>query len=508
MTNSLKYLHAILFCLFIQFGFAQNDGYKLINLGPNVNSKNYEMVPYITPDGSKLFFVRENDPENTRYPKDGTQDIWFSKLGANGEWEKAKHLGFPFNTSTANALIGQTSDGNTRYIKGFYSKGEYKKSGFSVSYLKKDGWSDPKGFLIPGYEKLSKKTRTVSNCISASNNIILMAFSDDVEDGPHSIYVSILKGDDWSKPLKLGKTINTGYGEGTPFLAPDNITLYFNSYRPGGYGSADIYMSKRLDDTWQNWSEPVNLGPDINTKAWDAYFTIPASGDYFYMVKDGDIVKIKAKEAQKPNPVVVVKGLVLNAKTQEKIGASITYIDLSTGNELGIASSNPNTGEYTIILPYGKNYAFKASQKGYYSVNENIDLTNISSYKQITKDLYLSPIETGQVIRINNIFFETAKSVLKPESFFELDNLVKLLNENSAMEIAIAGHTDNVGNDDYNLKLSKDRATSVVDYLVSKGISAARLTSDGFGKTKPVAENTTEEGKALNRRVEFTINKK
>ncbi|MDZ4663341.1 MAG: OmpA family protein [Bacteroidota bacterium] len=482
-------------------------GYEVVSLGSNVNSNNYEMAPYITPDGKKLFMVKADHPENTKSPDYPNQDIWFSKKMSDGNWDKAQHLGFPFNTSRYSSIIGQSSDGNVRYIKGYYSKGEYIKSGFSVSYLKTEGWTDPKGFDVPKYAKM-QKSKTVSNSISASNNILVMAFSEDEKKDEHDIYVSIYKDDDWSKPLKLGPKINTESSDGTPFLASDNVTLYFSSDRPGGYGSADIYMSKRLDDTWQNWTDPVNLGPQINSNAWDAYFTIPAAGDYFYMIKDGDVVKIKAKEEQKPNPVVLVRGNVLNAKTKEPLGASISYFDLSTGTESGIATSNPKTGEYIIILPYGKNYSFKATQSGFYSITENMNLLNVLSYKEINKNLLLSPIETGQVIRINNIFFETGKSILKSESYFELDNLVKLLNDNPLMEIFIAGHTDNVGNDEYNNKLSKDRAAAVVTHLTSKGIAALRLTCDGFGKVKPVADNAREEGKALNRRVEFTIIKK
>jgi OmpA-OmpF porin, OOP family len=482
-------------------------GFELVNVGSNVNSKYYEMVPYISPDGKKLFFVRQDHPENSKAPDYPNQDIWFSKSLGNGEWDKAQHMGFPFNTDRYNAIIGQSSDGNTRYIKGFFKKGEYQKMGFSVSYLEKEGWTDPVGLDIPKYSKMVKSEH-ISNTISASNNILLMAFGEEAGKDIHDIYVSILKDGDWSKPMKLGPKICSQDDDGTPFLASDNVTLYFSSNRPGGYGSNDIWMSKRLDDTWQNWTEPVNLGPQINSNAWDAYFTIPASGDYFYMVRNGDIVRIKAKEEQKPNPVVLVRGNVLNAKTKEPLGASITYFDLATGNELGIATSNPKTGEYTIILPYGKNYSFKATQSGFYSITENMDLSSVSSYKEISKNLLLSPIEAGQVIRINNIFFETAKSVLKSESFFELDNLVKLLNDNPLMEIFIGGHTDNVGNDEYNNKLSKERAAAVVAYLTSKSIAATRLTSDGFGKSKPVADNATDEGKATNRRVEFTIIKK
>jgi OOP family OmpA-OmpF porin len=497
----------IILCVLAVSKLFSQAGYELIYLGSEVNSASFELAPYITPDGKKLFFVRENDPENTLSPQTPNQDIWYSKNLGNGNWSKAQHLGFPFNTSRYNNIIGQSSDGNTRYLKGYLKKGEYIKSGFSISFLEKDGWTEPKGFDLPKYAKM-QNGKTVSNCISASNNILLMAFSESEKIDVHNIYVSILKGNEWSKPLMLGPKINTEYDDGTPFLASDNTTLYFSSARPGGYGSNDIYMSKRLDDTWQNWTEPVNLGPQINSAAWDAYFTIPASGDYFYMVRNGDLVKIKAKEEQKPNPVVLITGKVLNSKTKEPIGTAINYFDLATGNEIGIASSNPKTGEFIIILPYGKNYSFKATAEGYYSITENLDLSAVSSYKEITKNLLLSPIETGQVIRINNIFFETAKSVLKQESFFELDNLVKLLTDNPSMEIFITGHTDNVGNDEYNNKLSKERAAAVVNYLTGKNIASSRLTSDGFGKAKPVADNNSDDGKALNRRVEFTIIKK
>ncbi len=497
---------SILWVLAFSKLFSQAD-YELIYLGSEINSTFFELAPYITPDGKKLFFVRENDPENTHSPQTPNQDIWYSKNLGNGSWGKAQHLGYPFNTSRYNNIFGQSSDGNTRFLKGYLKKGEYLKSGFSISYLEKDGWTEPKGFDVSKYAKM-QKGKTVSNCISASNNILLMAFSESEENENHSIYVSILKDNEWTKPLKLGPKINSDYDNSTPFLASDNVTLYFSSNRPGGYGSNDIYMSKRLDDTWQNFTEPVNLGPQINSSAWDAYFTIPASGDYFYMIRNGDLVKIKAKEEQKPNPVVLLTGKVLNSKTKEPIGTAINYFDFATGNEIGIARSNIKTGEFTIILPYGKNYSFKATAQGYYSITENLDLSAVSSYKEISKNLLLSPIETGQVIRINNIFFETAKSVLKQESFFELDNLAKLLIENPSMEILIAGHTDNVGNDDYNNKLSKERAAAVVAYLTSKSVAASRLTSDGFGKAKPVADNNSDEGKALNRRVEFTINKK
>lgn len=507
MANT-RFYYLVLICTVI---YAQeNTNYEIINLGHNVNSPNHvEFNPYITPDGKKLFFGRENHPENTHYNKNQySQDIWYSTLQEDGTWSVAKHLSYPFNTLVYNTLIAQTSDGTIRYIKGCFDGEEYVGTGFSYCVLKKDGWSDPKCINIPNYERMCQGN-TVANNFSSSNNILLMSFSEKKGDVPLDIYVSFLKNGKWTSPKKLPISTDK-YDENTPFLAADNVTLYFSSDRPGGYGSNDIYVTRRLDDTWEKWSEPINLGSPINDNSWDAYFTIPASGEYFYMVKSGEIVKVKPKKNEiKPKPVVLIKGKVINSKNNKVVGnASINYIDLETGEEVGIAHSAEQSGEYSIVLPFGKHYSFQAKAENYYSVTENMDLKNLTEYKEIEKDLFLKPIEKGQVIRINNIFFEFNKADLKPESFYELDNLVQLLKDNPRMEIKISGHTDNLGNDEYNLKLSQDRAAAVLNYLVSKGIDVKRLSSEGFGETQPVADNNTEEGRAINRRVEFTILKK
>jgi outer membrane protein OmpA-like peptidoglycan-associated protein len=308
--------------------------------------------------------------------------------------------------------------------------------------------------------------------------------------------------------------INTDNVEMSPFLASDGVTLYFASNRPGGFGSNDIWMTRRLDDTWQKWSEPVNLGAGVNTPQWDSYYSIAASGDCAYMVSyantygHSDIVRISLRKEVRPNPVALVSGRVLDKKTGKPVEASISFTTLSDGKEAGTARTTPGTGDYQIILPYGKLYGFSASAQGYYAVSENLDLSNLKSYEEVKRDLYLVPIEVGQVVRLNNIFFEFGKDSLKAESFPELDKVVQLLTDNAAMTIALSGHTDNVGSDAANLKLSEGRAKAVYNYLVSKGIDASRLSSKGYGETKPVATNDTEDGRQQNRRVEFEIEKK
>ena len=218
-----------------------------------------------------------------------------------------------------------------------------------------------------------------------------------------------------------------------------------------------------------------------------------------------DIFRIKLPEALKPRPVVLIYGKVLNDKTKEPLEASITYNILSTNKESGIAISNVKDGSYKIVLPAEAVYSFLAKKPNFYSVSENIDVRGLLVYKEIERNLYLAPIEVGETIRLNNIFFDTNKSDLRSESAAELNRMIKLLADNPHMAIQIAGHTDNVGTDEYNLKLSDDRSVSVKNYIVSKGVEATRVLAKGYGKTKPTTSNNTEAGRQQNRRVEFTI---
>lgn len=489
---------------------AQQPVYR--NLGPKVNSAYAELMPYITADGQKIFFVREDHPANTQSPQH-TQDIWFSKREADGSWSEAKHLGFPFNTARFNSMFYQSPDGTQRIIRGRYSKAERIGDGFSVCRLTAKGWSDPEALDMPGYERMSKGNYS-GMCMSVDNRTIILYFSR-VEDGnENDLYVShLIGGNRWTKPEHMGKVVNTQYDESTPFLAPDGVTLYFSSERPGGYGSADIWMSRRLDESWTNWSEPVNMGPTINDNRWQAYYTLAAQGNVAYIVVgDGpgghgrnDICIIDTEVEKRPNPVALISGRVFNSKTDAPLGAAITYFTLPEGTEAGIAQANPQTGEYQIVLPCGKLYGFKATAAGFYAVSENLDLSASKEYQEVKRDLKLTPIEKGQVVRLNNIFFETGKAELRSASFVELDNLVKVLTDNPTMTIAIAGHTDDVGSDEANLKLSDDRAQAVMNYLTAKGIAATRLSAKGFGEAKPVVQNSSDENRALNRRVEFTI---
>jgi outer membrane protein OmpA-like peptidoglycan-associated protein len=479
------------------------------NLGYNVNTRTGAICPIVTPDGEGLFFIRIEDPENTGGTEDYS-DIYYSKLGADKKWQMAVNMKKPLNNSTTNSVMSVTPDGNTLFLLHTYNAdGTFKGSGLSIANRSGNTWEIPADVNVLDHYNLNDYNEF---CMSNDKNIIIMAVEREQTYGEKDLYVSFnIDGKIWSVPLNLGPVVNTKKGEISPFLAADNATLYFSSDGHPGNGNNDIFLTRRLDESWTNWSKPENLGKPINTSDWDAYYSVPASGEYAYFVsaKSGygssDIFRIMLPEMARPNPVVLVKGKVLNQKTNTPLQAIINYFDLQDPAVFGTAMSNPETGYYQITLPAGRLYGFLASSEKFISVSENVDLKDLGEYKELERDLYLVPIEVGEKVRLNNIFFETGKWDLLPESFNELDKLVKILTDNPAMEIEVNGHTDNVGNDESNMVLSQKRAAAVVTYLLGKGIPSNRLDSAGFGETRPVAPNETEDGRALNRRVEFII---
>jgi outer membrane protein OmpA-like peptidoglycan-associated protein len=493
--------------------FSQGKYNKEI-LSKSVNSEYSEVSPIISPDGKTIYFVRVNHPKNT-FGNEDSQDIWFSELDENDDWKAAKRMINPFNRNKYNDILNITPDGNKVLIKGVYKKGNLIGKGFSFIHKTERGWSEPEKLNIAVYESIDVGNYS-GGFLSNDSRVLLMYFSEKIDGNICDLYISFLKkSGKWTKPKSLGKTVNAKKADDiSPFLAPDGKTLYFSSDREGGFGSKDIYMTKRLDDSWKKWSEPVNLGKTINSAAWEAYYSLDVSGEFAYMVSSdkisrrGDIVRIRLKEEIRPDPVVIVTGVVYNSKTNLPVEASIVYSILAVGDECGVAKSNPNNGEYKIILPYGENYSFSANAEGYFAVSDNLNLTEIEEFKEIKKDLFLAPIEVGRKIRLNNIFFDYNKSSLREESFFELDKIYNLMNESPLMEIQIDGHTDNVGSPASNLVLSEERAEAVKNYIIKKGIDKKRITAKGFGEENPINSNETESGKQKNRRVEFTILKK
>ena len=534
-----KTLHLFIFYIGFQYAEAQpaidtthNDTARLIqqkvniitsgtiikveNMGDPVNTPLNELRPTISADGNLLFFIRENHPHNTNYNSvRNSQDIWFTMRDTTGQWSKAVHLGYPLNTALYNSVFWISPGNNRILIRGAFINGDYAGNGVSICWLQEDGyWSKPEALMIKNYWKYDRGVRSGAT-MAHDGKTLLLYMSPDKGSFINDIYVSLLQPDGtWSEPKSLGKKINQEkYDEMTPYLAADGETLYFSSDRPGGLGYNDIWMTKRLDKTWQKWSDPVNLGSPINTPEWDAFFTLDAGGEYAYLTNseggfgESDIVKVKLLEKERPKPIVMVTGNVYNAKTKMPLAASLIYETLPDGNEAGNGTSSAIDGSFKIVLPYDKNYLIRATADKFFAQSENLNLDSLVKvgYREIHKDLYLMPIEIGQIVRLNNVFFDFDKWDLRSESFVELDRVVKLLQDNPAIEIEMSAHTDSFGSDDYNFKLSDNRARSVMEYILSKGIASSRIISHGYGETVPVAANDTPENRQLNRRVEFKI---
>ena len=510
MTRDFHWLlYTVLFSL--QTSFAQV--YQFENLGDLVNSGYAELAPIISTDGLTLYFHRSNHPKNS-FGASNSQDIWYTTLNQEGKWTYAQRLPPPLNNDQFNSIKGVSPDGNTLLLEGAFEKGRYTGKGLSFSHRTDKGWTLPQKIEVINYQKMAQGLYG-SSSLSNDGKTLILAFSETHGSNFDDLYVSRLDNEKniWSQPQSLGEQVNTKFTETTPFLASDGVTLYFSSNRPGGMGKNDIYFTKRLDDTWLNWSEPKNLGPSINTEAWEAYYSIDAEATYAYMISSKnsrgktDIVRIKLLEENRPDPVVLISGKVYNAKTKTPLKAAISYEILPQGENAGYAHSS-SSGDYKIVLPYGKNYGFLAETAGFVSISDNIDLTQIAEYQEIERDLFLVPLEVGETVRLNNIFFDFGKYQLRPGSYPELERVYKLLAENPNLSIEIGGHTDDVGPSEENTVLSLNRAGAVKKYLIDKGIPDNKVKAGGFGEARPLVPNNSESNQQLNRRVEFTILKK
>lgn len=479
------------------------------NLGPNVNGQYDDILPVISPDGLTLYFCRSHSPENIG---GGRQDIWVSELLSDGTWGLAKNIGIPLNNRDNNYLCSITPDGNTIIVGDGYSASNNRQRSIAISRRTADGWTVPEPVVIRNFYN---DNRFGEYSLANDSKTLILTVERKDSKGGKDLYVSFRQEDSsFSEPMNMGSVVNSLGHEATPFIASDNSSLYFASDGQGGFGAFDVFVTRRLDSTWSSWSTPENLGPEINTPGWDLYYTIPASGDAAYYVSynntfgAGDIFRIKLPENVRPRPVVLVTGRVLNKKTGEPLEADIIYEILPSGVEVGTARSTPNTGTYKIVLPAGSKYGFRASAPNYMSVNDNLDLSALKEYTEIKRDLYLVPIEAGSVAELKNIFFDYNKATLRDESFPELRRVVDMIQKSPTMTIEVAGHTDAIGGDAYNQRLSEERASSVRTFIVEHGITPERLIAVGYGKKVPVATNLTDEGRQQNRRVEVMIKQK
>ncbi len=482
---------------------------KKENLGPNVNSNANEVAPVISPDGKTIYFTRFNHPENLKAQED--YDVWFAEE-KGGIWQKARNMGTPVNNLSENSICYISPDDRTALLMNIYHPDGTLTKGVSFSRKNKTGWTPPQALRLQNYVNEHSFSGFY---ISPNGKIMVLSLQDANTKGGADLYVSFLQNDGaWSPPTNMGIDLNTADDEFTPFLATDNQSLYFTSNGRSGYGEMDIYVSRRLNESWTKWSEPENLGPAFNTSDFEAHFTIPASGSFAYFCSsenslgEFDIFRVKLPESVRPIPTALLLGTVLDQNTQKPLAAEVILEDLDQKQLPQRIEYDPAVGDFKIVVDTQKQYGLTAQHKGYQAASVIVDLTKEKQYREIRREIVLVPIEIGQKITLNTIRFAQSKFELLPSSLPELDRIAQMMAENTLMEILLEGHTDNVGDFDANVQLSKDRVEEVKRYLATKNIAAARIQAKGYGPTRPIAPNTSEETRKQNRRVEFTILKK
>lgn len=477
-------------------------------LGPNINSPYKDLRPLLSVDNKSLYFSRVQDPNNMGGSED-LEDIWVSNKDQNGEWQKAQNIGEVLNNKGPNFIssISAVKGGQLMLLGNKYRKNRMLP-GVSVVYDLDSGLTRPQTLIIENDENFSP---FANYFLGPNQDVLLMSVQRRVSYGGRDLYVSFLKDNGkWSTPKNLGKTINTSDEDFAPFLAQDGKTLYFSSKGHLGFGGSDIYITKRLDNSWTNWTEPENLGPTINSELDDMFFVLSTDHKYAYYTKgdgkDADIYYLQLPIYQLPEPVVRINVRIINQETSELVPFAKLKVFNHETNEVVFSQMGDSTGGFSMVLSNGLVYEIKAEAEDFLSVDSHIiDLNPAYESDTLNYDLNLIPIEKGIRVPLSNIYFEFDKAKLKPESFPQLDKVFEFMDKNQKVEIQLDGHTCSIGSENYNQVLSEQRAQAVKDYIVKKGIKSKRLLSLGFGETMPKAENSTEVGREINRRVEFVI---
>ena len=480
--------------------------YNPLNIGPNVNSQGYEYINAVSLDESQLFFTRKGaDPR--------ADESFFravSAQSASGQlnWSPAIEIGAPLNTPGNEGALCVSPDGMTIIITCCSRPDSYGSCDLYSSRKVGSNWSEP--------INLGSTVNTASwesqPCLAADGRTLYFVSTRAGGHGGSDIWKSVLQDDgSWSTPVNLGDSVNSPGNEMAPFIHPDGRTLYFSSTGHPGMGGADLFVSRLSPQG--TWQKPENLGYPVNTRLDEINLVINAQGTEAYISAERpngfgntDIYRFELPAQVRPESVSYVHGKVFDKNTLLPLAASFELIDMQSNTVVVSSDSDPLNGEFVMSLPVDKQYALNVSCKGYlfYSVNFNVKGEN-DKYNPVNLDVPMNPVAIGEKVVLRNIFFDTDKYDLLPDSKAELGKLVMFLQKNPALKIEIGGHADNEGSDAHNITLSQNRAKAVYDFLVLNGIQATRLTYKGYGESTPIDSNQTPDGRAKNRRTEFKV---
>jgi outer membrane protein OmpA-like peptidoglycan-associated protein len=468
-----------------------------LNLGDNINSEFSEYYPSITINDSVFVFTRRTNRAR--------EDFFSSDLSKDG-YTKAKPVEGKLNVEPFKGAINISQDGEWLVFAADYGQKGYGGFDIYISYSTPQGWSEPENLG----RNINSEAWESAPSLSPDKKALYFVSTKPGGQGGSDIYVTFKTPRGWIPAMNMGPEINTAGDEQAPFIHADNQTLYFTSNGLQGYGGNDIFLTRKVPGTGK-WSIPENLGYPINTIENEGSLFVASNGVTAYYASDRsdsrgglDLYKFDLREDVRPYKTLYVQGYVYDSKTKKGLPSSVELIDNNTNTAVQKVQTD-ETGFYFVTLPVGKDYTFTVNRQGYLFYSKLYELSSKKPDSTYRNDIPLQPIELNATMALKNIQFELNSYKLLPVSLVELDKLLQLLTENPQLKVEISGHTDNIGSAADNLRLSQNRAKAVVEYLVSKGIDPKRLTSKGYGATKPVADNKTEEGRALNRRTEFTI---
>ncbi len=473
-----------------------NYNFEPINLGDSINTVRSEYYPTLSISDSLLVFTRmSNNGEN------------FVKSNfKNNHFSYAEIIEGSINNQALKGAATVSTDGEWLIFAGDFMGLGLGNYDLYISYITPDGWSEPENLG----ENINTPYWESAPSISPDGRTIYFSSDRPGGLGGRDLYISNrLSNGRWGEAVNMGPSINTIGNDLYPYIHADNQTLYFTSDGWSGYGKTDLFISRKT--SLDTWSQPENLGYPINTIEDEGSITISSDGLTAYYASDRadsrgglDIYKFELREDIRPFKTLFIKGSVFDAVTKKGLPSSVELID-NASNKILMKITADEIGKYFIPLPVGKNYTFIVNRKGYLYYSNLFDMNMQKSDSVYLMDIALQPLKLNASVTFKNVHFESNSFKLLPISLVELDKLVQVLNENTTLKLQIKGHTDNVGKDDDNLKLSTSRAKAVAEYLFKSGIYATRLSYKGFGASQPIDENKTEEGRAKNRRTEFEI---
>ena len=508
-------------CVFAINAIQNPVDFNPFNLGPGVNTEMPEYFPSVTADDSTLLFTRRIIDE--RAPYGGKQEEIFVSKKQSDSWMESSLVSSNINTEFNEGAPTFSTDG--QYIifvgcetgpKGDYEYGDGRKGYGSCDlfYSQNNGgvWSKPENLGPPINTKHWETQPSFSSDGKTLYFVRGLTYNRQRRNpDDQDIYMStITDNGTWSKPKKLGSNINTSFREESVQIHPDGKSLYFASNGHAGMGGLDIYMSRISEDG--KWGNPVNLGYPLNTYMDENSILISSNGElgYFSSNREGgfgslDLYGFSLDKKYKPLPITFIKGKVYDVDDLRPLPALFQLTNLENGKIFSELTANPGNGEFLLTIPNDNNFAFHAEYVGYNLVSKNFSFDQLKLTKEgYVLDIPMTKIRPGTFV-LENIFFETNKWDLKSNSIIELNKVYKMLTLNKEIEIEISGHTDNVGDTKSNILLSENRAKTVVNWLVEKGIDFNRLTFKGYGESKPIVDNSSVENRAKNRRTELTI---